>query len=284
MTRRIYLAITVGIALAISGFLIVFPFGGQAAANHDYWHTFMQKVESNSTDTASNSNSSNNGSHKSDNATDPEEFRLAMRSLWVDHVVYTRQYIVDVAADLPSVNDTAARLLKNQEDIGDAIKPYYGEAAGDQLTDLLKQHILIAVDLVAAAKDGNTTALNAANATWYQNADDIATFLSTANPNFDKEEMKAMLNEHLRLTTNEAVARLTGDHAGDIAAFDEIHSQAMEMADGLSSGIIAQFPDQFEDDKDKDKNGVKDDVREDDDEENSSSGSSGSTGGSSSGY
>jgi hypothetical protein len=246
MTRKIYLAITVGVALAISGFVIAFPIGGQAAADQDYWQTFIQeRIESNSTNTANNST---NGNHTSDNATNPEEFRVAMRDLWVDHVVYTRQYIVDVAGDLASVNDTAGRLLKNQEDIGNAIKPYYGEEAGDQLTDLLRQHILIAVDLVAAAKDGNTTALNAANATWYQNADDIATFLSTANPNFDKEEMKAMLNEHLRLTTNEAVARLNGDNAADIAAFDEIHKQAMGMADGLSSGIIAQFPDEFEDD------------------------------------
>lgn len=201
-------------------------------------------VESNSTNTQNNSTGT---AGMSANSTDPTEFKFAMRSLWVDHIVWTRQYIVDVSADLPSANDTANRLLRNQEDIGNAIKPYYGDAAGNQLTELLKQHILIAVDLVAAAKEGNATALSAANATWYQNADDIVTFLSTANPNFDKDEMKAMYDEHLRLTTNEAVARLSGDHLGDIAAFDQINKQAMSMADDLSWGIIAQFPEQFED-------------------------------------
>ena len=82
-------------------------------------------------------------------------------------------------------------------------KPYYGEAAGDQLTELLKQHIVISVDLVVAAKEGNATALSAADATWYQNADDIVTFLSTANPNLNKDEMKAMYDEQLKLTTND---------------------------------------------------------------------------------
>jgi hypothetical protein len=58
--------------------------------------------------------------------------------------------------------------------------------------------------------------------------------------------MRDMLNEHLRLTTDEAGARISGNYTADIDAFDAIHDQAMEMADGLSSGIITQFPEKFE--------------------------------------
>jgi hypothetical protein len=175
------------------------------------------------------------------------DFEKDMRKLWVDHVVYTRQFIVDSADDLDSLNETTNRLLENQEDIGDAIKPFYGDDAGNQLTDLLKEHILIAADLVNAAKEGNDTGVQEANATWFQNADDIAAFLAGANPNWDEDEMKDMLHEHLAVTTEEAVARLQGNYTADIEAFDKVHEQAMDMADGLSSGIIAQFPERFED-------------------------------------
>lgn len=174
------------------------------------------------------------------------ELRIALRDLWVDHVVWTRQYIVAAAADAPDTNFAAQRLLKNQEDIGNAIKPFYGDEAGDELTSLLKDHILIAVDLLNAAKAGNSAGLEAAEEKWYDNAEDIATFLSNANPNWPKEHMVNMLNEHLTLTKAEAVARLSGDYATDVASFDEIHRQAMIMADGLADGIVKQFPEQFE--------------------------------------
>ncbi len=173
-------------------------------------------------------------------------FHDAMRKLWEDHITWTRMFIVSALADLPDTGDAAGRLLQNQADIGDAIKPFYGEAAGEQLTALLRDHILIAADLVAAAKAGDAAGVEAASARWYANADDIATFLSNANPkNWPLDEMKAMMREHLDLTLQEAVARLTGDWAADIAAYDKIHQQILEMADMLSTGIIRQFPQKF---------------------------------------
>lgn len=168
--------------------------------------------------------------------------KTGMRKLWSDHVFWTRLYIVDAAAGLPSADATSKRLLKNQEDIGNAIVPYYGTAAGAKLTDLLKQHILIAVDVVAAAKAGDNAKLTDANRRWHDNAADLATFLSGANPNWPKQTLLSMLNEHLALTTQEATARLQQRWDDDIAAFDKVFMQAMMMADALSDGIAKQFP------------------------------------------
>ena len=168
--------------------------------------------------------------------------KTGMRKLWSDHVLWTRQYIVDAAAGSPSADAASKRLLKNQEDIGNAIAPYYGSAAGSKLTDLLKQHILIAVDVVAAAKAGDNAKLADADKRWHDNAGDIAGFLSAANRNWPKQTLLSMLNEHLALTTQEATARLQQRWDDDIAAFDKVFSQSMMMADALSDGIIKQFP------------------------------------------
>jgi hypothetical protein len=175
-----------------------------------------------------------------------QAFHDAMRKLWEDHVTWTRLYIVSAAAGLPDQEATAQRLLQNQADIGNAIKPFYGEAAGDQLTALLRDHILIAAELLQAAKSGDTAGFNAANERWYANADEIATFLHNANPKaWPLAEMKTMMKEHLDLTLVEASARLAGDWEGDIAAYDQIHVQILHMADMLSNGIIRQFPKKF---------------------------------------
>ncbi len=183
------------------------------------------------------------------NQTKVTELQITLHDLWVEHVVWTRQYIVAAASDSPDASFAAERLLKNQEDIGDAIKPFYGDQAGDQLTVLLKDHILVAVDLLEAAKAGDAAAVEESEEKWYRNADDIAAFLSSANPNWTKEEMKSMLNEHLSLTKTEAVARLTGDYATDVTTFDALYKHAVSMSDEFTIGIVKQFEEQFEVDR-----------------------------------
>jgi hypothetical protein len=173
------------------------------------------------------------------------ELRLAMRKLWAEHVMWTRDYIVAAVADHPSAQAVSARLLRNQEDIGNAIAPYYGADAAARLTALLKDHIMIAVDLVSAAKAGDMAKKEDAARRWNANASDIATFLSGANPNWPRQPILDMLNDHLALTTQEAVARLERRWENDIALFDRIFTQSQMMADALTDGIVRQFPARF---------------------------------------
>jgi hypothetical protein len=169
-----------------------------------------------------------------------QDVRQSMRELWADHVVWTRGYIISAVAGLPDAEAALNRLMKNQENLGDAIVPYYGAAAGAKLTDLLKQHISIAGEVVAAAQANDNPKLTDANRRWHDNAAEIATFLSGANPNWSREALLGMLNQHLELTTQEATARLQQRWADDAARFDQIFDQAMMMADALADGIIKQ--------------------------------------------
>jgi hypothetical protein len=174
------------------------------------------------------------------------DLTLAMDKLWEDHVTWTRMYIVSVTSDLPDADLAAQRLLQNQVDIGDAIKPVYGDDAGKQLTSLLNDHILIAAELLSAAKAGDNAEFEDANQRWYDNADEIAAFLNSANPkHWPLVDMQAMMRSHLDLTLDEAVARLNGDWAGDVAAYDKVHDEILHMADMLTEGILAQFPSKF---------------------------------------
>ena len=174
------------------------------------------------------------------------ELREGLRELWEDHIAWTRLFIVSAAAGLDDQDATAQRLLRNQDDIGNAIKPYYGEAPGTQLTNLLREHILVAADLLAAAKAGDTVKVGAAKGRWYANADEISTFLAKANPNnWPFDAVRKHMRTHLDLTLEEAVARLEGRFAADIAAYDKIHASILELSDALAAGIVAQFPDRF---------------------------------------
>lgn len=173
------------------------------------------------------------------------EFASAMRKLWEDHVTWTRNVILCLTDDLPGADQAVARLLKNQDDIGNAIKPYYGEDAGEKLTELLYSHIKIAAEVVKAARADNKTALDDASKRWSANADEISAFLSKANPAWGFADMKKMMDMHLKLTTDEAVARIKKDYDGDVVAYDKIHDEILEMADMLSNGIIKQFPEKF---------------------------------------
>ena len=172
-------------------------------------------------------------------------FRAEMRRLWEDHIVWTRMVIVGLVAGTPDTNAALNRLLANQADIGNAMKPFYGEAAGDRLTALLRDHILIAGRLLTAAKTGDSAGFATAKTEWYANADDIAAFLAAANTRWPLADLQAAMKTHLDTTLDEAVARLTGDWTADVAAYDRVHAHILHMADVLSDGIVAQFPSAF---------------------------------------
>ena len=174
------------------------------------------------------------------------DLRLAMRKLWEDRIVYTRNYIISAIAGLDDTSAIAKRLLKNADEIGDAIKPYYGDGAGKNLSILLQDQILIAIDVINADKIGNNDEMVNADKKWRANAADIALFLSGVNSNWVQKDLADMLYKHLEYTTGEIVSRLKTDWVADIAFYDKGHVHILMFADVLTDGIVKQFTYKFQ--------------------------------------
>ena len=168
-----------------------------------------------------------------------------MQKAWIDHTIWTRSYIVSALSNRQDQKAVLDRLLRNQQEIGNVIKPYYGEAAGNKLADLLREHILIAGKIVAAAKAGNQADVKKLEADWHRNADDIAKFLSAANPNWQFKAMQDMLYTHLQLITEVVLDCIKGDWKADIAATDKNEIHMIHFADILTEGIVKQSPGKF---------------------------------------
>lgn len=176
---------------------------------------------------------------------DADNLRAAMSKLWEDHITWTRNYIISALANLGDLDAVTKRLLQNQVDIGNAIIPFYGNDAGNKLSALLKEHILLAAKVVKDAKNNNTKELKKSQQEWQKNAVDIANFLSNANPNWPKDQVQEMLNKHLELTTGEVTSRLKKDWTADIGYYDSNHDHMLKFSDMLTIGIIQQFPNKF---------------------------------------
>jgi len=173
------------------------------------------------------------------------KFANGMRKLWIEHALWTHNVIISIITDSPDTKVFLDRLLRNQDDIGNYIKPYYGTAAGNQLASLLREHINIAGQLVTAAKMGDKEDFDKYNQMWYANADSIVEFLSKANPMFSEAELKNMFHTHLQQVTDLVVARLNQDYVKEVKAYDVGQNHLIDMADYLSKGIIKQFPQRF---------------------------------------
>jgi hypothetical protein len=173
------------------------------------------------------------------------QLKADMQKAWINHTIWTRNYIVSAIANLQDQKDVFDRLLQNQQDTGNVIKPFYGEAAGNKLADILREHILIAGKIVEAAKTGKQADLKKLQVEWHRNADDIAKFLSTANPNWQFKELQDMLYTHLQLITEIVLNHIKEDWKADIAATDKNEIHMIHFADILTEGIVKQFPGKF---------------------------------------
>ncbi|MBM4764782.1 acetylglutamate kinase [Bacillus sp. B15-48] len=176
-----------------------------------------------------------------------QEFRLsnAMRLVWKQHVYWTRMTINSIVFNLPDLDAVTARLLRNATDMGNLLKPFYGNRIAAKFSDLIREHLVIAAELVTAAKAENQKAVADAQRRWFANGEEIAEFLSRINPFIERDEFQEMFFEHLELTIEEALFILQKKFQSSIDVFDEIELQTLQMADTITNAIVKQFPRKF---------------------------------------
>jgi len=170
------------------------------------------------------------------------ELNNVIRQLWEEHINWTRLAIISIANGSPDTQSVSNRLLRNAADFGNLFANFYNHAIAQEFSKLIRDHLTIAADLVVAAKKQDNNAVVDIDKKWHKNADDIANFLSSINPNWNRSEIQKMMYNHLSLTKAEAVAILTNKYEEGIALFDEIEGQALMMADSYMEGIAKQFP------------------------------------------
>lgn len=171
-----------------------------------------------------------------------ESYFMAMnRILWMEHVNWTRMTIISIVFGLPDLPFVQERLLQNATDLGNCLRPFYGDQIADRYAELIKEHLLIAAQLVTAAAKGDTATADAKEKEWYRNADDIAIFLNHINPYLSVEEVQKMFYTHLALTKKEAVTMIQKNYQEDIQVFDDIEAEALAMSDMIASAIVMQF-------------------------------------------
>ena len=168
-----------------------------------------------------------------------------MNLVWEQHIMWTRMLLISIAEDLNDLEPTEARLLKNPKDISNVFRIYYGDAIANQIEKLLTEHLVIGKNLIVALKNNHQDLAKKLNDDWYQNADKIAEAFSSINPFYSKEQVRHMMYEHLRLTTEEVAARLRKDYIADIKAYDMVQKEILEMSEFFVNGIVKQFQNLF---------------------------------------
>ena len=168
-----------------------------------------------------------------------------MNLVWEQHIMWTRMLLISIAENLKDLDATQVRLLRNPKDIASIFRRYYGVVVANKIQQLLTEHLTIGKDLIVALKNKKQEQITQLNTKWYQNADEMAEAFSSINQFYPKEEVRKMLYEHLRLTTNEINNRLQGKYAEDINSFDMVQKEILRMSQFFVNGIVKQFPNLF---------------------------------------
>jgi hypothetical protein len=174
------------------------------------------------------------------------ETDAALRNLWVDHVFWVRNVVIATLGKQAAAAKVAeGEVVANAHGLADAIKPFYGDKAGDALFQLLAGHYGAIKAYLTATAAGDKKGQDKATADLLANADKIATFLSSANPNLPKDTVLGLLQAHGGHHINQIQQLKAGQYAEEAQTWAAMQEHMYVIADALTGAIAKQFPDKF---------------------------------------
>ena len=169
----------------------------------------------------------------------------SLHRFWTDHAVWLRHYLIAAVDERPEAAEAAARVLRNTDELAALLDGHYARRDAKRVAKLLKQHVMIAFDLIDAARAVDPQKFKDIEDVWANNADDFIDELCALNVSWSRDEMKARWDVHCELTKEQMVARLEDNFDHDVAVFDRLLSSALNFADDMTDGILRQFADKF---------------------------------------
>lgn len=167
----------------------------------------------------------------------------ALRDLWVGHVFWVRNVALEtIAGNGAAAKAAEEQVVANARQIANAIEPFYGKAASDKLFGLLAGHYG-AVKEYLVAKD--TAAQNAAWKKLAGNAEEIAVFLSGANPNLPIDTLRSLLIAHGGHHVQQIKQLRDKDYTVEAQTWESMKQHMYVIADALTGAIAKQFPAKF---------------------------------------
>lgn len=180
------------------------------------------------------------GMNPADGGEEIAGLREAMRLAWINHVVWSRLYLISAAENLENADDTLMQLLGNVDEITAVFANNYSPAAIQQFKELLTEHVQIMGNLIEELKKEETEEYNHILPDWYENGERIADFLSRQTAAYDRQELRDMIKNHLDILREEIEGWFEGDYRKDIEAFIRSEKEILSMADYLAGGLLAR--------------------------------------------
>lgn len=173
------------------------------------------------------------------------EFRATLKRLWLENLGYSRHLVLSSLTESPDLEKVKARLAKNQVDLAEEFKTFYGEEASAKLIELLKNHSTLAEEVIKTLAKGTPEQFLEVNAKWEAAAEELAGFLQGKNPKWVKQNLENLLFKEMNATVGQVTARLKKDWDSDFAYWDKALAGILALSDTLADGIIRQFPKRF---------------------------------------
>ena len=167
------------------------------------------------------------------------DLRQRMRMAWHNHITLVKFYLISFFENLSSQNAWKDAVYKNAEEILAIFAQYYPASAMQRFRKLFMEHLRL-TDEVAAGLKADPAFSGAAMENWYINAEEIASFLSRQTPAYNETELRKMFYDHLDMERQQMEAYLDGDYETDIEIYLRSQQNMIELADFLTSGLLAR--------------------------------------------